>query len=184
MRPVMDDTEMSRGLRRIAHEIVESGFDLDSTLLVGIRTRGVPIGAMGCVDKVAEGFSVGSHACTLGGNPLSAAAAVATLKALIEPGFIEGAAEVGEYFVEKLKSLENRHDAVVEVRGRGLMIGVEMKEPVAPLVGKMIEKGIICGPAGPNVLRFLPPLIITRDHVDRVATTLDTLLGEGLCSPT
>jgi acetylornithine aminotransferase len=141
--------------------------------------NGVPIGAMGCTEEVASGFSVGSHATTFGGNPLCTAAAKATLETMLAPGFLEGVAETGGYFLEKLMSLAGKHTQIVEVRGKGLMIGVEMKDPVAPIVQKMLEAGIVCGPAGPNVLRFVPPLIVTKEQVDRVVSALDAALGGG-----
>ena len=146
------------------------------TLAKGLG-NGVPIGAMGCTEEAASGFSIGSHACTFGGNPLSTAAALATFRALTQPGFVAAAAAVGAYLFERLDALAAQYDAIVEVRGKGLMVGVEMKTPVSDLVSAMLDAGIICGPAGPNVLRFLPPLIITKEHVDEVIAALETLLG-------
>ena len=70
------------------------------------------------------------------------------------------------------------HASVVEVRGQGLMLGVEFKEPVAPLLANLLDAGIICGPAGPNVVRFLPPLIITQEHIDRLMPILQACAGE------
>ena len=172
--------EVQTGLGRtgtlFAHE--HYGITPDIMTLAKGLGNGVPIGAMGCTEEVASGFSVGSHACTFGGNPLSAVAAVATMKVLLGPGFIENTARVGEHFLNRLEALRTKYDCIVEVRGKALMIGVEMKDPVAPVVGKMLEAGIICGSAGPNVLRFLPPLIVTVDQVDRVVSRLDEALGE------
>lgn len=147
------------------------------TLAKGLG-NGVPIGAMGCTEEVSSGFSVGSHACTFGGNPLSSAAAVATMTELTKPGFIEGAAKVGEYFFAELGKLAPKYDGIKEIRGKGLMVGVEFKDAVASIISKLLDAGIICGPAGPNVLRFLPPLIIEKQHVDQVVATLDKVLGE------
>jgi acetylornithine/succinyldiaminopimelate/putrescine aminotransferase len=146
------------------------------TLAKGLG-NGVPIGAMGCTEEVSSGFSPGAHACTFGGNPLSTAAAVATIKALTRPGFIEQAAQVGQHFFAKLRTLAEKHAKIVEVRGKGLIIGVEMKEPVGPVVEKLLDAGIVCGSAGPNVLRFIPPLIVTQGDVDRVVAALDAALG-------
>ncbi len=147
------------------------------TLAKGLG-NGVPIGAMGCSDKVAEGFAPGAHACTFGGNPLSAAAALATFETLITPGFIEDARETGCYFIEQLLNLSKEFECIYEVRGRGLMIGVEFDRGVAPLVECMLNAGIICGPAGPMVLRFLPPLIVDRAAVDCVVAALLASLEE------
>jgi predicted acetylornithine/succinylornithine family transaminase len=146
------------------------------TLAKGLG-NGVPIGAMGCTNEVATGFSVGSHACTFGGNPLSSAAALATMKVLTRPGFVEAAAETGGYLFAQLDKIARKYDRIIDVRGKGLMVGIEMTDSVAPIVEQLIEGGIICGNAGPNVLRFLPPLIVTKEHVDTVVAKLDAILG-------
>lgn len=140
--------------------------------------NGVPMGAIGVTDEVATGFAPGSHAATFGGNPLSSAAALATLEALTAPGFLDHVAQTAAYFHEKLQQFAAAHPSVVEVRGKGLMIGVEFKEPVAPLLANLLDAGIICGPAGPNVVRFLPPLIITKEHVDRLMPIFHACAGE------
>ena len=85
---------------------------------------------------------------------------------------------MSEYLVASLQTLAKKHTAITEVRGKGLMIGIEFNGPVAPVIGRMLDKGVVCGPAGPNVLRFLPPLIITNEDVDRAVSTLDAALGE------
>ncbi len=147
------------------------------TLAKGLG-NGVPIGAMGCVESVAEGFAPGAHACTFGGNPLSAAAAVATMEALTAPGFIEKAAATGRYFFQRLEEMAQGRGAIREVRGRGLMVGVEFEQNVAPLVASLLDKGVICGIAGPTVLRFLPPLIVQEEDVDCVIAALKAALEE------
>lgn len=146
------------------------------TLAKGLA-NGVPMGAMGCTEEVASGFAPGAHACTFGGNPLSSAAAVATIKALTKPGFMDAAKALGDYCFDKLRAVAKKHPRIVEVRGKGLMIGIEMREPVKEIVDKLLDAGVICGSAGPNVLRFLPPLIITQSDIDRVVSLLDTCLG-------
>ncbi|MCC6144950.1 MAG: aminotransferase class III-fold pyridoxal phosphate-dependent enzyme, partial [Candidatus Hydrogenedentes bacterium] len=90
----------------------------------------------------------------------------------------EKAAESGAYLFERLADVAKEFESVVEVRGKGLMAGIEFNQPVAPLVGNLIEAGIICGPAGPNVLRFLPPLIVEKEHIDRMVSLLKACLGE------
>lgn len=169
-------TGLGRTGKLFAHE--HYGITPDIMTLAKGLANGVPMGAMGCTEEVASGFTPGAHACTFGGNPLSSAAAVATMSILTRPGFIEQSNEVSQYIFERLNALAETYKQIVEVRGKGLMIGVEMTEPVSGLVGKLQESGVICGPAGPNVLRFLPPLVITREDVDRVLSVLATLLGE------
>lgn len=139
--------------------------------------NGLPIGAMGCAERLARGFAPGTHASTFGGNPLCAAAGIATVRELLKPGFLEQAAQLGDRFVRGLQEVASRRDCVAEVRGRGLMIGVELNVPAAPVVDKLREKGILCGPAGAYVLRFLPPLIVTAGEVDHVTAAVDEALG-------
>lgn len=172
--------EVQTGLGRTGTLFAHQGYGVTPdimTLAKGLA-NGVPIGAMGCTDEAATGFGPGMHACTFGGNPLSTAAAVATLETLTASGFIENAAKVGDHFTARIKAIAGDHACILDVRGKGLMIGVEFKEAVAPLIAKMLDAGVICGPAGPNVLRFLPPLIIMEEQVDRVAAVLSACLGE------
>lgn len=169
-------TGMGRTGKLFAHE--HAGITPDIVTVAKALGNGVPIGAMGCADKVATGFSIGSHASTFGGNPLCSAAALATLTALLDHELPHHAAETGAYFLDQLKLLKSNHRVIVDVRGKGLMIGVELAKPVSGVLDRMLEAGIVCGPAGPNVLRFLPPLIVTRDQVDRVVDALDNALRE------
>ncbi len=172
--------EVQTGLGRTGKLFAHQHFDITPdimTLAKGLA-NGVPIGAMGCTEAVSTGFAPGAHAATFGGNPLSTAAALATLEVLTAPGFIESAAALGERFKQKLADLAQSHPCMVEVRGMGLMLGVEFKEAVAPLVEKMQVSGLVCGPAGPNVLRFLPPLIATDQEVGQALGILEQCLGE------
>lgn len=147
------------------------------TLAKGLG-NGVPIGAMGCTERVSAGFAPGSHAATFGGNPLSTAAAVATMEALTAPGFVGAAAAKGERLFAALRVLAAKHPKIVEVRGRGLMVGIECADPVTPAISALLDAGIICGPAGPNVIRFLPPLIVSEGDIDHAVNALDRVLGE------
>lgn len=169
-------TGLGRTGKLFAHE--HSGITPDIITLAKGLGNGVPIGAMGCTEEVSAGFTVGSHACTFGGNPLSSAAALATLTTLRDDKIVEHGAEMGAYLFERLNALATKHACIQEVRGKGLMIGIQMDRPVAPLVETMIAAGIICGPAGPTVLRFVPPLVIEREHIDRMISILETSLHE------
>lgn len=168
-------TGLGRTGKLFAHE--HSGITPDIMTVAKGLGNGVPIGAMGCTEEVAGGFSVGSHACTFGGNPLSSAAAVATLEVMLRPGFLEHAAEVGDYFLGRLRELAARRPRIVDVRGKGLMIGVELEDAASPVIERMLDEGVICGPAGPNVVRFVPPLVITRDDVDQAMAAFEAALG-------
>ena len=172
--------EVQTGLGRtgtlFAHE--DYGVTPDIMTLAKALGNGVPIGAMGCTEEVAKGFSPGSHGCTFGGNPLSTTAAVATLQTLLAPGFMGRAAEGGAYLRAKLEEIAAKCDSAIEVRGKGLMLAVEFNQPTAPLLGAMAHAGLICGPAGPNVLRLLPPLIVTHAEIDQAVTILANCLEE------
>jgi predicted acetylornithine/succinylornithine family transaminase len=172
--------EVQTGLGRtgslFAYEQTDAVPDI-ITLAKGLG-NGVPIGAMGCRANIAEAFQPGSHACTFGGNPLCSAAALATLETLLEPGFIGDAAQKGRRFIDALTKVGERREEVKEVRGRGLMVGVEMAGAVAGVVSRMIDEGILCGPAGPKVLRFVPPLVVSEGEIDRAAETFDAVLSE------
>ncbi len=172
--------EVQTGLGRTGKLFAHDHFGITPdimTLAKGLA-NGVPMGALGCTEKVAGGFAPGTHAATFGGNPLSSAAALATLGVITAPGFIENAAQIGDYLHGKLDGLAAKFPCILEVRGLGLMLGVEFNTAVAPLVAQMQDSGVICGPAGPNVLRFLPPLIITKEDVDKVISVLTACLGE------
>ena len=169
-------TGMGRTGKLFAHQ--HTGITPDIMSLAKGLANGVPMGAIGATDEVASGFAPGTHAATFGGNPLSSAAALATIAALTAPGMLDAAAETGAYFKGQLERLAASHPAIVEVRGKGLMIGVEFKEPVAPLLANLLDAGIICGPAGPNVVRFLPPLIITKEQIDRFLPVFSACVGE------
>ena len=180
---ILDEVQVGMGRtgRLFAHE--HSGITPDIITLAKALGNGVPIGAMGCTEEAASGFSIGSHATTFGGNPLVSAAALATLETMTAPGFLQKAAETGAYFMDKLNELARNHSLIAQVRGQGLMIGVELTEPAAPIAAALLEHGILCGPAGPTVLRFVPALIIERADIDRVITALDTVLqGQAACT--
>lgn len=174
---ILDEVQTGLGRTGSLFAHTQQGIRPDIMTLAKGLGNGVPIGAMGCTEDAASGLGPGNHACTFGGNPLSTAAAVATMKALLEEGVIENAVEVGNHFAQRLEGLKGNCASIVEVRARGLMIGVEMAKSVGPLLEAMIDAGVICGPAGPNVLRFLPPLIVTKEQVDHVVSVLDTALG-------
>lgn len=174
---ILDEVQTGLGRTGTLFGYEQCGVEPDIITLAKGLANGVPIGAMGCTEKASSGFSIGSHACTFGGNPLSAAAAVATLTTLLEEDLAREAGALGAYFMEGLEKLKGAHGQIKEIRGRGLMIGVEFEDGVGRTVNTMIEKGVICGPAGPKVLRFLPPLIVTREEIDRVISVLDDTLS-------
>ena len=140
--------------------------------------NGLPIGAMLATNQVAGAFVPGTHATTFGGTPLVTSVALRALQLLSDPSFLERVKRVGEYFMGRLEELKSRHGLVKEVRGRGLMIGMELKIPGARIVERCLEKGCIINCAHDTVLRFVPPLIIEEHEIDRLIQVLDEVLRE------
>jgi len=139
--------------------------------------NGVPIGATLMTEDVALALPAGAHGSTFGGNPLACAAGLATLETLEDDRLIPAAAELGSYFREQLLALG--HPLVREVRGIGLMLGLDLKVRSTPVLKALQERGVLALPAGTTVVRLLPPLILSRDDVDlavaRIAQALDTV---------
>jgi len=139
---------------------------------------GLPIGVTIAKKDIMSSFKTGEHSSTFGGSPLVCAAACAAIDVLVEEKLAERAAALGGYFKEKLEGLQTRHRIIREVRGLGLMLGVELRFDVLNIIIKSMNKGILILDAGRNVLRFLPPLVIEKEHIDRVISVLDTVLEE------
>ncbi len=136
---------------------------------------GVPIGAMACKEEVAV-LVPGDHASTFGGNPLVTAAAGVVLKELTENGLLDHVKEVGSYLKEQLLVLKEECNCIVDVRGIGLMQGIELTIPALEVEKKCIEEGMLVVGAGEKVVRFVPPLIITKAHVDEAMAILRKVL--------
>jgi predicted acetylornithine/succinylornithine family transaminase len=135
---------------------------------------GVPIGAMLATDRVASAFQPGNHATTFGGNPLVCSAAIATLETLLEDGILlDQCLRMGAYFIERLEYLKKQFPGLVtEVRGMGLLIGMELSIECAGIVKSCLEKGILINCTAGNVLRFIPPLIVQRKHINTLVDLL------------
>lgn len=140
------------------------------TLAKGLA-NGLPLGAVVAREEVAAAFGPGSHGSTFGGNPVCCAASLAVLEALAAPGFCESVIRKGERLQEGLREIASRRKGVRNVRGAGLMVGMEMDVEAKPVVAKCLEAGLILNAAG-NVLRFLPPLTVTEEEIARALAIL------------
>ena len=120
-------------------------------------------------------ISKGEHSSTFGGNPLSCAAGTATMQALTQDKLVENSANMGKLFRDGLEQLKEKHSVIREVRGKGLMIGVELKFEVRDILMEGIEKGLLLLYSGRNILRLLPPLVITEEDVTKSLEILDVL---------
>ena len=161
---------IGRAGRLFAHENYNVTPDI-MTLAKGLA-GGVAIGAMLATDDVAESFTPGSHASTFGGNPLAAAAGLAAIKTLLDSDILDNCSSVGSYLLEKLEALKERYPFIKEVRGKGLMIGMELTLPGADIVNDCLKEGLLINCTANNVIRFLPPLIVSREEVDKMLAVL------------
>ena len=152
-----------------------SGVEPDVVTLAKGLAGGVPIGATLMTEAVASAMPAGGHGTTFGGNPLSAAAGLAVLQEIRERDLMRRARELGERLMAGLRALGD--ERVVEVRGRGLMVGMELSVPVAPLVSALLEEGVVTTSGGSHTVRFLPPLVIEEEHVDEVVARVGRALS-------
>jgi acetylornithine/LysW-gamma-L-lysine aminotransferase len=139
---------------------------------------GLPLGMTIAKENVMCAFKIGEHTTTFGGNPLVCVAACAAIDVLVEEKLPERAATLGTYFKEKLTLLQAKHNFVREVRGLGLMLGMELRYEVLNVILRTMDKGVLILDAGRNVLRFLPPLVIEKEQIDEVIAALDAVLEE------
>jgi acetylornithine/N-succinyldiaminopimelate aminotransferase len=139
---------------------------------------GFPLGACLATTKAAEGMLAGSHGSTFGGNPLAMAVGLAVLEVVTAPGFIEEVGAKGLYALQKLAAVKDANaDLVVDVRGQGLLIGIELVDPPAELVGDLIDQHLLSVPASHNVVRLLPPLNVSREEIDAAVGALERALA-------
>ena len=139
---------------------------------------GVPMGATVVRSDILACMSKGEHSSTFGGNPFSCAAGTAAIQALTQDGLIENATKMGKIFREGLEALKERYKIIREIRGKGLMIGVEMKFEVKDILFDGISNGLLLLYSGKNILRLLPPLVISESDVTKALEILDILLGK------
>lgn len=139
---------------------------------------GVPVGAFAAVEKVAKALVPGDHGTTYGGNPFVVAAASKVFDLFEELHVLEHVAETAPYLEKKLDELKEKYDFIIDRRGKGFMQGLEFSVPVGPIIQKVLEKGLILISAGTNIIRFVPPLIITKENIDEMIAILDEVLSE------
>ncbi len=172
---IIDEIQSGMGRTGKMFAFQHSGVQPDLVTLAKGIAGGVPMGAVLIGERVAP-LKPGIHGTTFGGNPLAAAASLATLDVLEGENLPQRAAETGAYFLERLRSIQN--PLIREVRGAGLMIGVELKQKVAPVIQSLMAHGVLALPAGMTVVRFLPPLVITTAQIDTVVAAFKAALED------
>ncbi len=172
--------EVQVGCGRTGHLFAyqHDGVAPDIMTLAKALAGGPPIGAMVATEKVAASFGPGSHGSTFGGNPLVTAAAVAAIRVLLEDGVLDNCRAMGDYLRRRLEEMQQRYNFIKEVRGRGLMLGMELTVQGGDIVVDALERGLLLNCTVGNVLRFVPPLIVTREELDEGLAILDGILKE------
>ena len=139
---------------------------------------GLPIGITVAKEEVMSSLKIGEHSTTFSGSPLVCAAGCAAIDVLVNDKLVESAETVGAYFKARLEELQAKYNIVKEVRGLGLMLGMEFRYDVRNIILKTMDGGVLILDAGRNVLRFLPPLVIKKEHIDKAIAVLDEVIGE------
>ncbi len=170
---IVDEVQTGFGRTGRLLAIEHSGLRPDLVCLAKGIGGGVPMGALAMADHL-DPWPPGAHGSTFGGNPLACAAGLCVLNVL-QGGLLDHARAMGERLMGGLRSIDSKR--VREVRGRGLMVGVELRERVAPVLAELQQRRIIALPAGPQVLRLLPPLVIEADQIDHLLTVLQEVLA-------
>ena len=152
----------------------------DVMTLAKALANGLPMGAMLATEEAAKAFVPGTHATTFGGGPLVSAVAVEVLRIISQPGFLETVRETGRYLVKRLNELKALYPQVTDVRGRGLIVALELDRPGQIFVQKCLERGVVINCTHDTVLRFVPPLVAGRAEVDKLIEVLGQIFHEEL----
>ncbi|MGB9791040.1 MAG: acetylornithine transaminase [Thermacetogeniaceae bacterium] len=177
---VYDEVQCGLGRTGRMFAFEHYGVRPDVLVLAKALGGGLPIGAVVAREEVAEAFQPGTHGSTFGGNPVACAAALAVLQVLREEGLVENAEKVGAYFRSRLEELRERYPVIREVRGYGLMLGVELDRSGKELVALCAARGLLINCTAEKVLRFLPPLVIGERDVDEAVSILSEAFQEFL----
>lgn len=177
---VMILDEVQTGIGRTGKWFAYQHFDVEPDIITMAKALGggVAIGAMMAKPEIADSLTPGKHATTFGGNCIACAAGIAVIEAIEEDGLLENAAKLGEYAKSKLMELKQKHSVITEVRGIGLMIGVQLTKPGAEIVNKCLDNGLRINCTHETVVRLMPPMIATKEQIDEAVEIFDGVLAE------
>jgi acetylornithine/N-succinyldiaminopimelate aminotransferase len=172
--------EIQCGLGRTGHWFAKDYYGVQPDILTLAKALGggMPIGALLCNSKVNDAIEFGDHGTTFGGNPLAAAAALATLKVIADEKLCAAAQKKGEWLHKEIQKLKEKYKTIKEVRGMGLMMGIQLDQPAAPFVRRLLEEGVIANATAESVLRLLPPLNILQSDLQLVINQMEKILKE------
>lgn len=178
---VMILDEVQCGMGRSGKMFAYQNYDIVPDVITTAKGIGcgVPVGAFACLEKFAS-LKPGDHGSTYGGNPFVTSAVDVCFQIFEEDGILENVRETGEYLYEKLEELKDDYKCITAHRGMAMMQGLEFNCEVKGILSKALEEGLVLISAGSNVIRFLPPLIISRDDVDEMITMLKEILNENI----
>ncbi|MGI6668401.1 MAG: acetylornithine transaminase [Acetivibrionales bacterium] len=175
---ILDEIQTGLGRTGKLFAYENYGVEPDIFTLAKALGGGFPIGALCAKEEVASAFEPGDHGSTFGGNPLACAAGVAVLTEILENNLPGHAEKMGKYLMDSLNRLAGKHRIISEVRGTGMMVGIQLREDKASeLKNKLLAKGILVGSVGLDIIRLLPPLIITKEDIDKFVGIFDEVLG-------
>lgn len=177
--------EVQTGIGRTGTAFAYQHFSIEPDIITSAKGlgSGVPVGAMIGKAFLRDTFTAGIHGSTFGGNPLAMAAAKATLQVIFKEEFLQEVQKKGAYFLQQLREALHGVDIVKDVRGLGLMIGIECKQEITKLIPAIHANGLLVLTAGPNVIRLLPPLIVTNEELDMAVDILQqTLMKESVAA--
>jgi len=172
---ILDEVQAGMGRTGRLFSYEHFGIVPDIMTLAKALGNGLPIGAMLATEKLADAFGPGSHATTFGGTPLITAGALAVVKSLLNDGWIENAKTMGDYFKNQLTYLQQQYNIIKDIKGLGLILGVLLDRDGADIVNACMEKGFLINCVQGNILRFVPPLIITKNEIDLLINCLDEI---------
>lgn len=175
---ISDEIQCGMGRTGTMYAYEQYGIKPDIVTTAKALGCGVPVGAFAANEKVAKALVPGDHGTTYGGNPFVTTAINAVFDLYDELKITEHVKEVAPYLEKKLDELNDKYDFIIERRGLGLMQGLEFSIPVGPIIQKALEKKLILINAGTNIIRFVPPLVITTENVDEMIAILDSVLAE------
>ncbi len=175
---ILDEIQCGMGRTGTMFAYEQFGIKPDIVASAKALGCGVPVGAFAAVERVAEAFEPGDHGTTYGGNPFATAAVAKVIELFEQEQLLEHVKQVAPYLEEKLDMLAEKHACILERRGMGLMQGLEFKIPIKDIIPKVLDKGLVLILAGTNVLRFVPPLVVEKEHIDAMIAVLDQVLSE------
>ena len=174
---IFDEVQTGMGRTGKLFGYEQFGVRPDIMTLAKALGGGLPLGAMLAREEVAASFAAGSHASTFGGNPVSCAAGLAVMNALIKGGVLKNCVQMGKYFFRSLESLKKRFPFIREIRGKGLLLGVELTIEGNKIAEACMQEGLLINCTASKVLRFAPPLTITKREIDRGLAILESILA-------